>query len=59
VVTDASVTIFINKVNLHQEIPQLRRTFIGKKDDNGDVKKAYQDFPDPVKGYNWEIIATS
>jgi hypothetical protein len=47
-VTDASVTIFINKVNLHQEIPQLRRTH-RKKDDNGDVKKAYQDFPDPER----------
>jgi hypothetical protein len=30
-VTDASVTIFINKVNRHQEIPQLRRTLHRKE----------------------------
>jgi DNA gyrase/topoisomerase IV subunit B len=50
-VTDASVTIFINKVK-HQEIPQLRRTLHRKKDDNG----GRQNF---AVRYNWEIIATS
>jgi hypothetical protein len=39
VVTDASVTIFINKVNSASRNSPTTPNFIGKKDDNGDVKR--------------------
>jgi hypothetical protein len=51
---DASVTIFINgQLRINKKF--YCRTFIGKKDDNGRQKKAYQDFPDR----RIPIIATS
>jgi hypothetical protein len=59
-VTDSTVAIHINKVNSGiKKFPNYAELFIGKKDEMVTTRKVHQEFPDPVKGYHWEIIATS